>query len=100
MISDPRKPLQLVARVLQESGTDGLSPPQAALIGHLLRGLAQNVEDDRLDNLPAILHSMAFVMSEGTVSPSLAFLLEIAAQNALDLMDSLSAKERLPLSMD
>lgn len=92
MISCPMEPLRLVARILQEGSTDGLSRAQALLAGHILRDVARAVEDDSHGDLSAILNSMACVMGDGAISPSLAFLLERAALDALVQMDSLSAE--------
>ena len=96
MSTDHTVLVRAVADTLQECSTDGLSVAQAALASHALRTAAIGLEDDSLDELLAILQSLGDVMAEGRVSPSLAFLLGRAVQDALVQMEDLPNRHVVP----
>lgn len=88
--------IRAVADTLDECSPDGLTVAQAALASHALRTVAGGLEDDSLDELLAILQSLADAMGEGRISPPLAFLLGIATRDALRQLENLPHRQVVP----
>ncbi|WP_114241568.1 hypothetical protein [Dyella sp. C9] len=89
MLDRHTTPVRDLVRVLDTASLDGLSAAQASLAGFALQCVVANLADDRLDRLSAILQSVADVLSEGAVSPALAYLLGLATEEALVQLDNL-----------